>query len=319
MLGLAVFSSAEDDNDIATTTIRHSILVSPQLSIRSAVRNAKAGAREYLVGLEIANASSSIVSINIIAPISTFWSGDTLGGSARLFPNQAYRTQHRIKAVQNDRNTSQRGVIESQRGVIDGLSKLLQGQSEINPSAYSKSIDFTTGVMSDNLYPYLSSLRDARLVFLQQSFPTIPLATLFKLFPLLDPLDLDFAVSWTIEDGDTLRSGVSVLHGVRLGPEFSLVEGIRRDIDAAIASGGKTTRTMYEETGRLRQVLMDSVLEGVLSRENDPVEVVVGTSSGRRVEVDVKDGSVVPVLFTLRNRSPALPVRWMLELSETDV
>jgi hypothetical protein len=153
------------------------------------------------------------------------------------------------------------------------------------------------------------------MAYLQRYFPTTPLPTLLHIFPLLVPLDLDVAVSWSLVD-DPKRQGVSFLHGVRLAPEFSIVEGIRRQVDEAIALGGKSTRTMYEETGRLRQVLMDSVLEGVLSQEDDPIEAVITTATGLKVTAAGEAGSVVSVRFIMRNRSPALPVRWILDLPE---
>jgi hypothetical protein len=180
------------------------------------------------------------------------------------------------------------------------------------------------------------------LAFLEGHFPTIPADSLSRIFPLLDALDLDVIVRWTIPSSDPalVRSGYAFLHGVRLAPESSVVEDLRREVDAAIAGGGKQTRTMYEETGRLRRVLMDSVLDGVLSREEDPVVVRLRVDQAKRgvVQHDFGQGWVVlswsqlhagelhthnrractiKVYFLLRNRSPIVPVRWVLRLSDS--
>ena len=132
---------------------------------------------------------------------------------------------------------------------------------------------------------YLASVRNHRVAFLRRQFPTIPLQTLLSTFPLFDPLDLDVIVSWTIPEQPS-RQGRTVLHGIRVSPEFSIVEDVRRQVALAIAKGGKQTRTMYEETGRLRRVLLASVLDGVLGQEEDPVIVRLGVSSAKRGRVE---------------------------------
>jgi hypothetical protein len=83
-----------------------------------------------------------------------------------------------------------------------------------------------------------------------------------------------------------------MVHGVRISPEASLVEKARADVEEAIRRGDKSTRTMYEETGRLKRLLLDSILEGRLSREDDPIDVVikVGDTVKGRVGVDLTQG-----------------------------
>lgn len=313
LLALAIFANAEDANDISAVTLAHSLHVSPLLEMRSAVRPGRQSRREYLVGVEIVNSSASIVTIDGITPISNFWLGDALRESMTLHANQSGRFTHKIKG-----SAKPSKLDLQQQAVVDGLSKLLQGQTEFSDLDLSRDAKLASPVPAHILQPYLSSLRASRTTFLQAHFPTVPLEALSRLFPQMDPLDLDFAVSWTIRGVPQPRKGVSILHGTRVGPEFSLVEGIRRQIEEAITLGGKTTRTMYEETGRLRQVLMDSVLEGVLSQEDDPLEVVITTNQGRRIQVDTKEGTVVPIRFSLRNRSPALAARWILDLPESN-
>lgn len=130
---------------------------------------------------------------------------------------------------------------------------------------------------------FTSSRTAFRLDNLDQSFPTFTPNMAMELFPLVDPLDLDVAVSWSVPGQS--RSGHIYDHAVHVGPRSSIVEDLRQKVDAATARGSKQTRTMYEETGRLRTLLLDSVLDGELSREDDPLIV-------RAYLADAKAGAV---------------------------
>lgn len=138
----------------------------------------------------------------------------------------------------------------------------------------------TTSLAPEHVPSYISSRQSYRLRILREQYPSIPIQSLQRIFPLFDPLDLDLAISWSIPS--TSRRGHTLLHSLRLAPEFSIVEGVRREVDTAIAKGGKQTRTMFEETGRQRRLLMDSVLEGALAMEEDPVIVRVGVGGRKR-------------------------------------
>jgi len=310
LLGLAVYAHAEDENDLATTTLSHSLSVLPLLDLHAEVRAARCAAKDYIVGVEVANTSSIGINVDSVTPISAAYAGMPTAISAEIFPNQVWRSQIPVQAEQTKIDLSQADLVGS-------LAKLVQGQADVSTDPQPGVISLQGDLSATLLTAYDTSRQQHRLAYLQGSFPTIPISTLSHIFPLLDPLDLDLAVSWTIR-GSPERRGISFLHSVRVSPEFSVVEPVRREVDEAIAKGGKTTRTMYEETGRLRQVLMDTVLDGVLSQEVDPVAVRVRVESGRRVHADVKMGQSVSVTFSIRNRSPLLPVRWMLDLPGPD-
>lgn len=310
LLGLALCSNAEDENEVETTSTSLVLNVTPLLDIRAAARPARSGLREYFLGVEVSNASFSAVRIEGIKSVSAYWTGKDLVDTSLLLPNQSLRAQSKIQAGGVDSSLTQSDLVGS-------LAKLVQGQTDLGQEPRPGPVALKTGVDGDTLQAYLVSRRHSRLTQLRLDFPTIGKATLSQIFPLLDPLDYDVVVEWSI-DGSSARRGISTLHGVRVAPEFSVVEPVREAVDLAIAQGNKTTRTMYEETGRLRQVLMDSVLEGVLSAEDDPVEVRVQAGSGKTVEVDLSKDRVVPLIFTIRNRSPLLPVRWILELPQAD-
>lgn len=177
------------------------------------------------------------------------------------------------------------------------MKKLIEGQApdeivaDIQPT-----VPLSSKMPTDTLPHYFASRNIHRISYLQEQFPTISAIFLPDLFPLLDPLDLDLVLSCTIRFPDSLRKGRLVAHSLRPGPSFSVVETLRRDVEAAVAGGSKQTRTMYEETGRLRRVLIASVLDGCLGREEDPVEVTikVGEDNGL-IEHDFKTGYVIPL------------------------
>ena len=197
---------------------------------------------------------------------------------AALLPNQVFRTFLPLVA---DREALQTFDLP-QHDIVASLTRLLQGQAEIDRNRERNPVTLVgKNLLAQNaLSSYYASRQSHRLRSLQEHFHGVSLGTLQRIFPLLDPFDLDLVISWSIRSSG--RQGYAFLHSVRLAPEYSIVEGVRRDIDAAVASGGKRTRTMYEETGRLRRVLVDSVLQGVLAIEEDPVVVRVKIGGVRR-------------------------------------
>ena len=306
---LGVYASAEDENEISTTPLSTSFVAAPLLDLVASVRPSKSGAGEFLVSLDVVNVSPLSVSVGSIQPVSAYWDGKAHAKRSDLWPNQSLKTVLRVKGSQD---TSR--VDLDQKDLVEALSKLVQGQQEVSLAREPGRVALR-GAPTSSLGGYFQSRRSFRLTQLQDQFPAIPLSTLTSLFPLFPPLDLDILVSWSFEDSPSSgvsRSGTTTLFGTRLTPDFSIVEGIRREVDEAIAKGGKTTRTMYEETGRLRQALVDSILSGPLAGVEDPVHVVV-----RAGEVE-GDGGIVPVHFEIRNASPKMPVRWVLRLNTDD-
>ena len=280
VLHLVIFSNAEDENDIGCSHLASSVNVLPLTRLAVSTRPGKEGANHYLAVTEMTNVSSVTLAVNEIQPISPYWrtsEPDSVAGL--LHPNQTLRTFLQIQA---DDTAS---TLDLQRDLVSSLSKLVQGQTDVSGVPTPGSVRLSTPQRLDVLPSYLVSRQAFRVQQLISRFPTIPLSTLAHIFPLLDPLELDISVSWSIHQTDPPRRGVSILHGVPVSPSFSLVEGIRMEVDQALARGDKTVRTMYEETGRLRRLLVDSVLDGVLSQEEDPIEV--------RFKASVSQGGVV--------------------------
>jgi hypothetical protein len=177
-----------------------------------------------------------------------------------IHPHQSYREYIPISA-----SPTVPAVDLRQTDVVDKLGRLLDGQTDFAQLDDKPSI-LANPLRSGAYEPYISSRTIHQSQRLQTDIP-FPLPTTANIFPFLDPLDLDILVSYSIPS--TSRKGHVLIPSIRPAPEFSIVEGLR----AKLEQGTKQGRTMYEETGRLRRVLVDSVLDGSLAREEDPVFV----------------------------------------------
>ncbi|BEI82101.1 hypothetical protein CcaverHIS002_0212610 [Cutaneotrichosporon cavernicola] len=285
LLALATFSTA--DGTAGAAKIAHTADIRPVVSISSEVRPARNG---WFVSLDVANHADVPLQIEPPVPVSEYFSSTVLGGGATLHPNQ------RVRCVLSVKPGNFSGDL-AQSALVTNLGKLLRGEDLSPVSPTTVSVKVPPG--------FLASRRAHRLSFAGEHLPALPTDMVPKLLPLFDPLDLDVAFPWTAGD----RHGVACAHAIRPTPAFSLVEGLREDV-------GPAKRTMYEETGRLRRALADSVLEGVYADEGDPVSVratVAGAVRGR-LSCAFDDGLVLPITLTIENRSPALPARWTLRL-----
>ncbi|KAK8861544.1 hypothetical protein IAR55_002366 [Kwoniella newhampshirensis] len=316
LLGLVTFLPEAKEMTIAeVVAVEHHIDVRPLVGLRAMMKPAGSDTTDSIVALEVTNASSEPVRIGEIRSVSPVWILETSHdlSDSTLLPNQTIRT---ILSVKRD-ELIPASLDLGQKKVVAALGRLIQGQPTDEVSAKLDSSISLAGPPIPSIleYAYLSSRRTSRLAYLAQNFPTVPKSALSRIFPLIEPSDLDLIFSYSIPSSS--QKGHVTLHSLRPAPEFSLVEGLRREVEAAIASGSKTTRTMYEETGRLRRVLMDSVLEGCIAREGDPVIVRIRIGEGKRgvVEHDFANGATrIPVVFEFQNRSLYLPVRYVMKL-----
>jgi hypothetical protein len=253
LLALATFSTP--DGTAGAAKIAHTADIRRVISISSEVRPAKDG---WFVSLDVASHADVPLQVAPPVAVSEYFAASVLGGGATLYPNQSVRTVLAVK------RTSFSGDL-SQTGLVSNLAKLLRGDTLGPISPPSAALSVPPG--------FLASRRAHRLSFAGTHFPALPTDVVPKLLPLFDPLDLDVAFAWSAGE----RQGVACAHGIRPAPAFSLVEGLREEV-------GPEKRTLYEETGRLRRALADSVLEGVYADEGDPVRVsatIAGAARGR--------------------------------------
>ena len=209
--------------------------------------------------------------------------------------------------------------------MIQSLSRLLQGAppEDIPPVQHPPLIPAARP--KERIHGLVAARQNYRQTQLATSFPTLAQNVTSRLFPLWEPCELDFVIRYTVstpsQSGRPVRRGHVFAHSVELAPPTSLVEDVRREVESALASGSKQTRTMYEETSRQRQLLMDSVLSGPFSVEVDPLSLRLHVNGSTR-GVSSHDFSTGPGLikvdFVLQNRSLLLPCRWVLRLPVAD-
>ncbi|ORX33680.1 ER-golgi trafficking TRAPP I complex 85 kDa subunit-domain-containing protein [Kockovaella imperatae] len=286
--------------DNESTSFAAQVEVLPLLDARVWVEPRKMG--RLALDLQLGNLSDSPVSIESLEGSGIYWSVYAQKIRDDLLPGQTLSCLLSVKDASGS-DLRQKELVTALDAIISGKSS-----SELNPN-------FPSGIsMSPS---FLASLHRHRISFLLSHFPTIPASSLTHIFPLHDPLDLNIHVGWSLGS----RRGTTYLHGLRVGPEFSIVEDLRRQVSDALAAGGKATRVMYEETGRLRQQLITSILDGVYSQEDDPVCLRVKIEGSKRGIVSRGGSGAIGVVFQIDNRSPAISVRWLLTLplSSTEV
>ncbi|OCF74953.1 hypothetical protein I204_03799 [Kwoniella mangroviensis CBS 8886] len=322
LLGLILFSNPDDDTTTTSaTSVYHHVVVRPLLRLNAQIRSTGVEVQEYMIVLETTNQSSEVVRIDSIDGISPAWVIDTSQSCETLHPNQALRSLLSIKYDSSHQHDLR------QTNVIEALGNLVKGQpiEEVSTSLQSDISISNKSLTSDRLQSYLVHRRSNRLEDLSAHFPTIPPTYFNRLFQLVEPLHLDLVVNYSIVPSTSStevqpRKGFAYIHTLNPSPSFSLVKTLREEINQLIISGNKSQRTMYEETSRLRRLLMTSVLDGILSKEDDPVKVKVRVPDANRGKVihDFKKNGPkkLPIIFEISNQSPLLPVRYVLNLPQ---
>lgn len=243
LLALATFSTP--DGTAGAAKIAHTADIRRVVTVNSEVRPSADG---WFVSLDVASHADVPLIVDPPVVVSEYFAATVLGGGATLYPNQSVRCVLAIKPEPFSGDLSQSALVRN-------LGKLLRGDSDLAPiEPPTIALTVPRG--------FLASRRAHRLSFAGTHFPALPTDMVPKILPMFDPLDLDVALAWRAGE----RHGLACAHGIRPAPTFSLVEGLREDV-------GPEKRTMYEETGRLRRALADSVLEGVYADEGDPVRV----------------------------------------------
>ncbi|WWC60272.1 uncharacterized protein I303_102840 [Kwoniella dejecticola CBS 10117] len=320
LLGLILFSDSKDDTSATSAVpISHDVDVRPILHLDAQLRATGDTAGSYTAVVEITNRSTQSINVESINGISPSWFVNSVTSNETLSPNQTLRLLIPVRYDESSKHDLR------QTPTIDALGKLVKGQPIAEVSAdLSNEISITRkDIPNGGRESYLFLKRRMRILELGRSFTTIASRELERLFPLVEPLNVDLVVNYTIAnttvvDEQNIRKGQAIIP-LNPSPPFSLVEDLQKEISAAILSGTKSQRTMYEETSRLHRVLIDDVLNGSLAMEYDPVQVKVKCASAPRGKMhgNFKDGAIsLPITFEIINQSPLLPIRYILNLPQ---
>ncbi|KAL1410386.1 hypothetical protein Q8F55_004396 [Vanrija albida] len=298
LLALAVFSTV-DGGAAGGARLTHASDVKKLFTISTDVTPGRQG---VLLNVQVTSHAPAPLELSALTPVTPHWKvSPTTAPAAPLYPNQTLRT---ILSVSP---SGPSGPDPGQPSLVANLGRVLQHNYDTLAPIEPASVELT---LPDGDSGYLLSRRRYRLRFAAHNFAALPKELVPKVVPLFDPLDLDLAFSWS--QGE--RRGHAAVHGLLPAPRFSIVEGLRREIESQT---GAAKRTMYEETGRLQRALADSVLDGVYATEEDPIVVrarVPSAKAGRVVHDFSKGSLVLPVTIEVQNRSPALSARWALRL-----
>jgi hypothetical protein len=115
------------------------------------------------------------------------------------------------------------------------------------------------------------------------AFPTIPQNLLKSLFPLYSPHTLDLVLFWKLPSSE--RRGFITAFDIQIGVGHGLLNEV---IERAVESKGKS---IYAETKREHEILLQHFRECEWNRETDPVVVSV-KSTKPSIDHDFAEGYV---------------------------
>ncbi|KAJ7071158.1 ER-golgi trafficking TRAPP I complex 85 kDa subunit-domain-containing protein [Mycena amicta] len=147
--------------------------------------------------------------------------------------------------------------------------------------------------------------RNTVLHDLATKHPHIPPRSYASTFPLHNPNSVDVVVSWTISSQE--RHGHLYVSGVTLGASHA---ALKEMIDEA--EGAKVKRSMYAETQRQRQELVESLRHSEWNTEMNPI---VLTREEKPLSHQFSNGPCqLAIPLRLRNYSATLISRYVLRL-----
>ncbi|TBU62053.1 ER-golgi trafficking TRAPP I complex 85 kDa subunit-domain-containing protein [Dichomitus squalens] len=295
--------------------------VRPILKVTTSMRPSGSSDHMYTIGVEIENTTgASNIQITQLSAMSATWRCSPLHSStsASIPPRQVADFLLGANPWQEGR-----GASETKEFVANKLQALLKGEpaddSEPPP------IDLTCTHIAEARFPSFGSdmvplrtpatrhfLHCGRRTITAQatasSHPDIPARLHRSIFPLYNPSNVDVVVFWELPS--QRRAGHILLQGPTLGAQHAV---LREIVDAA--ENMKVKRSMYSETQREREAIVQAVKNSDWNRETDPMLVFV--KDGTVVEHDFRQGPChVPIAFTLRNLSLTHPARTTLKLVE---
>lgn len=124
-----------------------------------------------------------------------------------------------------------------------------------------------------------------------RSHPHVPATTHPHIFPLFNPLAVDFLVFWEIPFEH--RTGFILLSGLNLGAGHAALQEVIENVESA-----KVKRSMYAETQREKMEILQSIRDSEWNVEMNPLVVTIQEDV---VEHDFSRGYVVsfaPVFHT---------------------
>lgn len=116
---------------------------------------------------------------------------------------------------------------------------------------------------------------------LAQSHPRIPTSSYSSIFPLYNPLSVDFVIFWKIPSEQ--RFGHILVSEIALGASHAVLREVLEGVESA-----KVKRSMYAETQREKTEMLQAIRDSEWNAEMNPVVVIV--KDGLVTEHDFSQG-----------------------------
>ncbi|KAF7306800.1 hypothetical protein MIND_00471700 [Mycena indigotica] len=285
--------------------------VTPLVTARIHASPAYSDDDPFLVDVTVENISAlQAFQIDQIETISPTWRCSTIAGLdyAALGPSQ----NSHVFFGASPQTTTTEGVAETFNYVSRKLKNVLQGL-DIDPSPPPELNVLHTyhGKGRPSCCPDAAlqhfkhySRRNAVLSDLATKHPQIPPESYALTFPLHHPNGIDVIVSWSIPAQE--RHGHVFVTGVTLGASHAALRDIIDEAESA-----KVKRSMYAETQREREELVDSLRHSQWNTEMNPLVVF---REEKPISHPFSDGPrQLPIPLKLRNYSSTHTSRYVLQ------
>jgi len=291
------------------TRVTRSYEVVQCLQISTASHPSHSPDHSFSLSLDLTNIlSSSNMEINQVLTISASWSCSPLAElwPEPLRPSQSARISFGATSTGDCTSVNAVSAFVSKK-----LSNVLHGQVvapddppplELLCGHVSQTFAYETFVA----HFIMNARRIAVSRSLAQLHPRIPTSSHPSIFPLYNPLSVDFVVFWNIPSEQ--RSGHVLVSDITLGARHAALREVLEGVESA-----KVKRSMYAETQREKVEMLQAIRDSEWNAEMNPIVVIV--QDGLVIEHDFSKGvCLTPVEFTIRNHSLSHPSRFVLRL-----
>ncbi|KIK70846.1 hypothetical protein GYMLUDRAFT_235261 [Collybiopsis luxurians FD-317 M1] len=264
----------------------------------------------FLLNIELQNTSNYPIQITQISTVSPSWCCNPLvdANLDLVYPLQVCRFAVGVKYWNNIS-----GCKETLDYVLSRLENVIQGR-EIdysNPPPLDlccNTVIQTVPANKSKVQNFIhNGKRHAAVSSIFSSFPHIPAHMYPCIFPLFNPAALDLLICWKISSEH--HTGNFLVSGLNLGATHS---PLRKILDAA--ENAKITRTMYAETRREKEEVLQGIRTSEWNLEMNPVHVFVDRIC--HLDHDFTEGPCrARINITLRNYSTTLRSKVILSLN----
>ncbi|OJA16247.1 hypothetical protein AZE42_00079 [Rhizopogon vesiculosus] len=308
-LSLLFVYREEQGSPFHCTRVTRSYEVVQYLQISTTSHPSHSRDHSFSLSLDLANVSSSShVQISQVTTVSASWSCSPLTelSSKPLHPSQSARISFGATSAGDCTSLNAVSAFVSRK-----LGNVLNGQV-IEPDS-PPPLELVCGHVSQTFTydPFVAHfVTNARRIavsrMLAQSHLRIPVSSYPSIFPLYNPLSVDFVIFWEIASEQ--RSGHILMSDIVLGAKHA---ALREAIEEVESAGVK--RIMYAETQREKTETLQAIRDSEWNAEMNPI--VVNVKDGLVIVHDFSQGVYkAPVEFTIRNHSLSHPSRFVLRL-----